>query len=401
MTDEPHSFAANVGRFLYLVPPPLPPERDIRLNKTTYMGEVLPGDALMPVWWRTEEEAIAKLGAFPIFQSGRFRLHLFLWAGLKGPSRVLKTIAFYVNTGRRIHREERIAAIMCYGTNWNGIAAVILKWITGAKLIAEIPGVPHHAFVMEVQHPTWKDHFKKWCADRMLSFVVSQSDRTKLLYPEQLDQYPKLKRKPASVFHDFIPASLLGGETTDEKFLLTLGFPWYRKGIDVLIRGFAAVHEQLPGYRLRIVGYIPEDEKPYLESLVAGCPAISLEKAVKYEEALSLMRRCSIFVLASRSEAMGRVLLEAMAAKKPVLASRATGIPRYVRDGENGLLFESGNAEDLSKKLLQLVNDQPLQHRMGERGYEFLRSDLDEAAYVAHFREMLAALGVVPAANAS
>lgn len=386
---------SQTGRFLYVVPPPLPPERDVRLNKMTYMGEVLPGDALMPVWWRTEDEAQTKLGAYPVFQSGRFRVHLLLWAGLKGVPRIWKTITFYVRTGMRIHREEPIRAIMCYGTNWNGLAAVILKWRTGAKLIAEIPGVPHHAFVMEVQHPTWKDYLKRWCANRMLSFVVSQSDRTKLLYPEQLDEYPRLKKKPASVFHDFIPASVLEGESTDERFLLTLGYPWYRKGIDVLIRGYAAVADRLPGYRLRIVGYVPEEERPYLESLIAGCPAISLEKPVKYEEALSLMRRCSIFVLASRSEAMGRVLLEAMAARKPVLAARATGIPRYVRDGENGLLFESGNPEDLSAKLLQIVNDQPLQQRMGERGYELLHSDLDEAAYVRHFREMLQALGVV------
>ncbi len=81
------------------------------------------------------------------------------------------------------------------------------------------------------------------------------------------------------------------------------------------------------------------------------------------------MRRCSIFVLASRSEAMGRVLLEAMGAKKPIIASRTSGIPHYVRDGRNGLLFESENSADLTEKIVRLVQDPLLQRRLGESGF--------------------------------
>ena len=92
---------------------------------------------------------------------------------------------------------------------------------------------------------------------------------------------------------------------------------------------------------------------------------------------------------------MGRVLLEAMAAKKPIIASRAGGIPRFVRDGENGLLFESENVADLTEKIVRLVQDQPLQHRLGNGGHELLNAEFNEAAYVRYFREMLTALGVV------
>jgi len=385
----------GTGQFLYLMPPPLPPEREARLNKTAFMSEVISGHVLMPVWWTTPGQAIDKLGSYPIFTVGRFQHHLFLWAAVPRPLRMVRTMWFYVSTGLRIHRKERVTVIMCYGTNSIGPAAVLLKWLTGAKLIAEIPGLPHDAYVSEVPHPDWKAYFKRWCADRLLGFVVRQSDMTKLDYPEQLDHYPALTKIPASVFHDFVPSAALAGETSDEKYLLTLGHPWYRKGIDVLIKAFAAAADRIPGYRLRIVGFILDEERPYLEQLIGNCTAITLEKAVPYEQALSLMRKCSIFVLASRSEAMGRVLLEAMAAKKPIIASRAGGIPRFVRDGENGLLFESENAADLSDKIVRLVQDQPLQRRLGDRGFEVLNAELDEAAYVRHFREMLVALGIV------
>ncbi len=128
---------------------------------------------------------------------------------------------------------------------------------------------------------------------------------------------------------------------------------------------------------------------------MGDCRAISLERSVRYEEALELMRRCSIFVLASRSEAMGRVLLEAMAARKPIIASRVGGVPTYVRDGENGLLFTSEDVADLGNKIVRLVRDQELRQELGARGFALVNSEFDEAAYVRHTREMLTAMGVL------
>ena len=58
------------------------------------------------------------------------------------------------------------------------------------------------------------------------------------------------------------------------------------------------------------------------------------------------MARCRVFVLPSRTEAMGRVLIEAMAMGKTCIASAVDGIPHYVRDEDTGLLFRSGDAAD-------------------------------------------------------
>ncbi len=124
---------------------------------------------LVPAWWKTPQEAKAKLGSYPIFTVGRFNHYIFLWEAVPHYLRVIRTMWFYISVGLKIHRQKCVQAIMCYGTNWNGVAAVILKWLTGAKLIAEIPGVPHDAFIKEVQHPNLGVHFfKHWCANRLL-----------------------------------------------------------------------------------------------------------------------------------------------------------------------------------------------------------------------------------------
>jgi glycosyltransferase involved in cell wall biosynthesis len=67
-------------------------------------------------------------------------------------------------------------------------------------------------------------------------------------------------------------------------------------------------------------------------------------------------------------EALGRTAVEAMAASRPVVASRIGGLPFTVLDGATGLLFEPGNAGDLAQKLEALLDDPALRVRFGQAG---------------------------------
>jgi glycosyltransferase involved in cell wall biosynthesis len=80
-----------------------------------------------------------------------------------------------------------------------------------------------------------------------------------------------------------------------------------------------------------------------------------------------------IFVLPSLNEGMGRVLVEAMAAGKPVIASRAGGIPDLVKHEKTGLLVPPGDVPALADAILRLVNDPDERRRMGETGRFFCR----------------------------
>jgi glycosyltransferase involved in cell wall biosynthesis len=67
-------------------------------------------------------------------------------------------------------------------------------------------------------------------------------------------------------------------------------------------------------------------------------------------------------------EALGRTAVEAMAAGRPVVASRLGGLPFTVADGATGLLFEPGDARDLAQKLETLLDDPGLRERLGRAG---------------------------------
>ncbi|NIM90463.1 MAG: glycosyltransferase [Candidatus Aminicenantes bacterium] len=75
-----------------------------------------------------------------------------------------------------------------------------------------------------------------------------------------------------------------------------------------------------------------------------------------------------IFVLPSLNEGMGRVLVEAMALGKPIVASHAGGIPDLIRHGKNGFLVPPRNPEQLAKYIQILIEDKEKRERMGQAG---------------------------------
>ena len=136
-----------------------------------------------------------------------------------------------------------------------------------------------------------------------------------------------------------------------------------------------------------IVGHCPD--RAEFEALVNGHPQISLEKAVPHPEAMALMANCRLFVLPSRTEAMGRVLLEAMAFGKPVVASDVDGIPTYVEDGVTGLLFPSEDIDALADCLDRVLSDPALAAGFGSAGRRAARERYTEDRYVEHVVQMV------------
>ncbi len=84
----------------------------------------------------------------------------------------------------------------------------------------------------------------------------------------------------------------------------------------------------------------------------------------------ALLRRMEVCCLASRSEGMPNVVLEAMAAARPVVATRVGGVPELVASGETGLLVEPGDDGAFAAAVSRLLSDGELARRMGRAGRE-------------------------------
>lgn len=383
-------------RILYIHSTVEPPSQNPRTNRFLLLSEKLEGDVLQPIWFRSphEVEEVFGPGSYPVWTYGKFRYHWRL-AGSRGFRQKLGIFGFYIRKGRELYRERGFDCIVAYSHMTSGVLAAILKLLTGARCIVEIVTVPELAYIMHSPRPRLGERIMKLYSDLCLHFSTLVADRAHFLYPRQLDHFPLLRRVPSSVFHEFVPVSMIDrdngpapGEGVD-KYVLLVGAPWYLKGADVLIKAFLQIAPDFPDVKLRILGFYPD--RAGMEALTGGSPRIEIMKPRPNPEALAIIRRAMILVLPSRSEGLGRALLEGMAAGIPLIGSDVGGIPTLVRDGVNGFVVPVGDVHALSLRLRQLLEDDDLRRRMGEAGYVRAHEELDERAYVREFARMVEA----------
>ena len=372
----------------------MPPEKVNIRNRFWYLSEISKGDVLVPVWWDSEAQARDKLG-FDVndWSCGSFRIHCFLRRRWPRAFQSLRKVLLFVREGIRLsfQQKARFDAIVVYGTNSTGIAGLLLKWLTRSPLIVEIPGVPKKSFLYDHESVTAYNRLRHFVADSLLRLVVRHADCVKLLYPGQLEGYRGLRAIPAHVFHEFVPLSTIQPSGEDGRYVLFAGHPWYLKGVDILVRAFGMISSEYPDYRLSIVGYI--DDKLNLSGLTNGHPRIEFHGPMSYEQCLERISKCSVLVLPSRTEGMGRVLLEAMAARKPVIGSDVDGIPYYIQNRETGLIFPSEDVLRLAENLREILSNREFAMSIAENGYQKVINSLSEKAYVARYEKMLASLG--------
>ena len=138
-----------------------------------------------------------------------------------------------------------------------------------------------------------------------------------------------------------------------------------RKGFERLIRAYAPLTEEFPGWRLRIFGEGSEEDalRKTIEELGVG-DAVDL---AGFSSSLhDVMRTASVFAMSSYAEALPMVLLEAMDTGLPVVAFDCTGPRELVDHGRTGVLVEDGDIAGLTAALGTLMSDEALRRRLGE-----------------------------------
>lgn len=141
-----------------------------------------------------------------------------------------------------------------------------------------------------------------------------------------------------------------------------------QKALDVMLTGFAAAasHESAPEMKLVIVG------RGHLEApLRALCGELGIEDRVVFagfhEDIPAVMQAFDVFLLTSEFEGFGLVLLEAMAAARPVIATNVSAIPEIVVDGQTGILIPARDSGALSTAILKMI-PRELRAQLGAAG---------------------------------
>jgi glycosyltransferase involved in cell wall biosynthesis len=137
------------------------------------------------------------------------------------------------------------------------------------------------------------------------------------------------------------------------------------KGFDTLLDAMMLVREKMPTVHLLLAGAGTEEKGLRLHRFIRSGQGVMPGFV---EDTASVLAAADVVAIPSRQEGQGIVALEAMAARKPVVATRVGGLPETVVEGETGLLVPPNEAPALADALAELLADSERRTAMGEAG---------------------------------
>ena len=191
---------------------------------------------------------------------------------------------------------------------------------------------------------------------RLLDAADAISGCSQYVLDEARSQHPRLLSSSVAIANG-VHANLAPHGRSSPPYVFAVGRLVPQKGFDVLLRALART--RLP-HRLLLAGEGPE--RPALERL---CQELGLSKRVTFlgrqshDQVLERCASAAAFVLPSRHEPQGIVVLEAMSVGTPVLAAAVGGVPETVQHGVNGFLFPNGDEAALAALIEQVLGAEP------------------------------------------
>lgn len=211
-----------------------------------------------------------------------------------------------------------------------------------------------------------KRHIRRWA--RRLDGKIAVSSAAARFVEEYFPGYYNIISNGVDVARfaaDVAPIEQFAGKTRN---ILFVGRPEKRKGLKHMIEAFAIVKAKRPDTRLIVVGAGNFNRfRQRVRSM--RLPDVAFEGFVSFEDLPRYHRTADIFCAPNTGfESQGIVLLEAMAAGLPIVASNIEGFAGVLTHGVEGLLVLPGDEEGLANALLSLLDDDERRRRMGEEG---------------------------------
>jgi glycosyltransferase involved in cell wall biosynthesis len=297
----------------------------------------------------------------------------------------------------QLFREQRVDVLHTHNTT------AFIDGLVGAQL-ARVPVRIHTDHCKNYPDEKFLWMALENVASRFIDKMVAVSDHTR----GELMQYERIPASKLMVIHNGInpqPATNRSiaeiraefGFSGEHRIIGTVGRLQPQKGLDMLVAAAPAVLAACPDVRFLVVGGGSLEQE-----LTQQAAALGLEGRVIFtgwrSDAIDLMRTFDCFVSTSNFEGLPMVLLEAMAAAKPIVATAVGGVPEAVEDGFNGITLHTREPEALSSVLIRLAQSPETLQRFGAnaraRYQERFTAQAMASAYTRLYDEFLEQKGL-------
>jgi len=290
-------------------------------------------------------------------------------------------------------REFKPDLVYVHFLSINALWVLLLHYVLHFRLVASARG-------NDIQGIPQRSRLQRW----MLSRLFHRADAVLFCSSYvQRDAAPYLRNVSPRAYVGVVGDGFNAGEFEGRAayahpapYLLAVGRLVEKKGFDLLIRAFSLISPEFPEFHLLVAG--DGEERNHLERLIDELnlrDRITLFGFADRETTIALFLGCEFFVLSSRLEPFGIVVLEAMAAHKAVLATKSGGAIDLVQPGVNGMLVEP-EVDALAAGMREMLAHPDATRAMGERAFSTIQAHTWEAVT----RQFLGVFErVVPPAN--
>ena len=222
--------------------------------------------------------------------------------------------------------------------------------------------------------------FAEWLMSHFAYRVVGVSDHTS----QNLVRYERISPQKVTTIVNGIDGSKYDIKIDKDKKKKELGLTnsgpiiglgvrlTEQKGITYLLKAMPEVIKVFPDITLVIAGEGQIEDELKRETTLLGIDQNVLFAGPRLDMP-ELLKLFDIYVLPSLWEGLPMVLLEAMAAGCPIIATKVGGVPTVIKHGQNGSLIESENPEALASEIIKLLSNKELRNRYSENGLSQFR----------------------------
>jgi glycosyltransferase involved in cell wall biosynthesis len=280
--------------------------------------------------------------------------------------RRLDGIAFWLGLPIRVARllrDLRPDAVICQ-TAYEAACVLV------ARRIARLPA----RIVVEV-HGDWRTSTRLYgsparrlvarAADHVAAAALQRADAVRTVSPFTSGLVRDLGIQPAGEFPAFMDLAPFTGTPNplpEQPIALFVGVLEAYKNIDGLAEAWRLAAPRVPGAQLHIVG---KGSRADVAEALAREPGVRWDVELIPQDVAAAIDDAWVLVLPSRSEGMGRVLVEAFCRGRGVIGTRAGSIPNLVEDGVSGVLVDPDDPAALADAIVGVLSDRGLAERLG------------------------------------